>query len=296
MRSIWDIWSRRQIRQAVQQHKPDIVQTYMGRATRLTHLPATRHSIHIARLGGYYNLAGYRHADAWIGNTQGICDYLMHNGLPANKVFHIGNFITPHQSSPPEVLTARREQLGLPADSLLVVAVGRLHPVKGFNDLLNAFAQLPTTLVDQPIQLLIVGDGPLNQQLKQLSKQLGIADRVHWTGWQLDSGYFQELADLIICPSRHEPLGNVILEAWAWQRPVIATRALGPTEIAIHQEDTWLVPIADPAALAAAMQLLLAHPSLRATLAASGYHKASTLYSEEAIVGAYLDLYAQLLG
>lgn len=296
MRGIWDLWSRWQIRQAVQQYRPEIVQTYMGRATRLAHFPKQKHCIHVARLGGYYNLTGYRHAHAWIGNTQGICDYLIHNGLPAQRVFKIGNFILPHQPSSPEILSLRRQQLGVPNHALLIVAVGRLHPVKGFEDLITAFSALPTTLAEQPIYLAIVGDGPLNQPLKHLCRELGLADRVCWTGWQRDSGLFQELADLIVCPSRHEPLGNVILEAWAWRRPVLATRAVGPAEIAIHQEDAWLVPVNDPAALAKSMRILLTDVSLRDHLAANGFRKVHTFYSEQTIVSAYLDLYRHLLG
>ena len=100
----------------------------------------------------------------------------------------------------------------------------------------------------------------------------------------------------MVCPSRQEPLGNVILEAWAWRRPVVATRALGPVEIALHQEDAWLVPLADPAALASAIQSLLKDPPLRNFMAANGYRKVSTSYSEETIVTAYLSLYSRLLG
>ncbi|MBL8251367.1 MAG: glycosyltransferase [Candidatus Competibacter sp.] len=295
MRGIWDLWSRWQIRELVRKYRPAIVQTYMGRATRLTRLAPGSRPIHLARLGGYYSLDGYRHADAWIGNTQGICDYLTRNGLPADRVFHIGNFIAPPEPSPPERLAHRRRKLAIPDDALLVVAVGRLHPVKGFEDLLAAFAGLPARLGGRPAYLIVVGDGPLNQPLRQLAGQLAIAERVRWTGWQRNPGQFQELADLIVCPSRHEPLGNVILEAWAWRRPVVATRALGPAEIAAHQEDAWLVPVAEPDALGNAMRILLEDAPLRACLAANGHHKAVTSYSEEVIVNAYLELYAHLL-
>lgn len=295
MRGIWDLWSRWRIRQAVQRFQPDIVQTYMGRATRLTHLPAKRRFVHIARLGGYYTLDGYRHADAWIGNTQGICDYLMQNGLPAERVFHISNFIIPPKPSEPDVLAQRREELTIPQEALLIVAVGRLHPVKGFDDLLTAFASVPASLASRPTYLIIVGDGPLHHSLRQLAAQLGIADRVRWTGWQRDPGRFQELADLIVCPSRHEPLGNVILEAWAWRRPVLATRTLGPAEIAVHQEDAWLTPVANPAALAAALRLLLTDAPLRDFIAINGYRKVIAHYSENSIVNAYLEVYARLL-
>lgn len=296
MRGVWDWWARWQIQKAMRQHGPDIVQTYMGRATRLTHLAVGQRPIHVARLGGYYAIDGYRHAHAWIGNTQGICDYLIQGGLPSSRVFHVSNFITPPEPSPPEQLAKQRAELAIPRESLLVVAVGRLHPVKGFDDLLNAFARVPAVLDERPVYLMIVGDGPLNRQLGCHAEQLGIAERVRWTGWQRDAGVFQELADLIVCPSRHEPLGNVILEAWARRRPVLATRTLGPLEIAAHQEDAWLTPVGDPATLALAMESLLRDESLRRELAAKGYRTLLARHSEEAIVNAYLDLYRHLLG
>ena len=295
MRGIWDWWARWQIQKAMRQHRPDIVQTYMGRATRLTHLPAGQRPVHIARLGGYYAISGYRHAHAWIGNTQGICDYLIHGGLPSNRVFHISNFITQPEPSSLEQIAKRRYELTLPSEALLIVAVGRLHPVKGFDDLLTAFARIPAVLDNRPVYLIVVGDGPLRRQLNVYAEQLDIAGRVRWTGWQRDPGSFQELADLVVCPSRHEPLGNVILEAWARQRPVLATRTLGPTEIAIHQENAWLIPVSDPAALATAMELLLRDESLRCELAAQGYQTLLARHGEEAIVNAYLELYRHLL-
>jgi L-malate glycosyltransferase len=196
----------------------------------------------------------------------------------------------------PERLARQRRALAVPDQSLLVVAVGRLHPVKGFDDLLTAFAGMPAVLNDRPVYLIIVGDGPLNRRLSRHAEQLGIAQRVRWTGWQQDAGIFQELADLIVCPSRHEPLGNVILEAWARRRPVVATRTLGPAEIAVHQEDAWLTPIGDPPALAAAMEQLLRDETLRRELAANGYQTLIARHGEEVIVNAYLELYDRLLG
>jgi glycosyltransferase involved in cell wall biosynthesis len=150
-------------------------------------------------------------------------------------------------------------------------------------------------LDNRPVYLIIVGDGPLNQRLGCYAEQLGITKRVRWTGWQRDAGIFQELADLIVCPSRHEPLGNVILEAWARHRPVLATRTLGPAEIAVHQEDAWLTPVGDPGALATAMELLLQNDLLRCELAEQGYRTLVARHGEEVIVNAYLDLYRHLV-
>jgi glycosyltransferase involved in cell wall biosynthesis len=295
MRGIWDWPSRWQIGMILREHQPDIVQTYMGRATRLTHLDPGQRPIHVARLGGYYAVKGYRHAHAWVGNTQGICDYLIRNGLPAARIAHIGNFVDIPTASAPEQLADQRRRMAIPEDALVLVAVGRLHPVKGFEDLLAALAMLGTTLHHRPLVLVIVGDGPLNAPLRSYADQLGIGQQVRWAGWQLDPHPYYQLADLFICPSRYEPLGNVILEAWAHGRAVLSTQTAGALELIAHGEDAWLVPPQQPPALADGVRLLLEDEPLRARLASQGRKKVENHYSQQHIVNAYLDLYQRLL-
>lgn len=295
MRSAWDLLSRWQIGRTLGHLQADIVQTYMNRATQLTRLVMGRRSIHVARLGGYYNLKNYWHAHAWVGNTKGICDYLVKHGLPAARVACIGNFVTIPPQSSPELLTERRRQLCLPEDALILVAVGRLHPVKGFEDLLAAFAMLAPTCHDRPLYLIIVGDGPLNSKLREYADQLGVSERVRWTGWQAEPGVYYELAELCVCPSRYEPLGNVLLEAWAHRRPVLSTRTAGALELTTQGEDAWMVPPEQPRDLATGIRHLLEDDRLREHLAVKGRDKAQTQYSQQNIVSAYLDFYAELL-
>ena len=295
MRGVWDVWARWQIGKAIRQHHPDIVQTYMGRATRLTRLPFGQRPVHVARLGGYYAPHGYRHAHAWVANSPGIHDHLIQHGFPPERVFYISNFVAPCTPAMTGALQPLRHELAIPDEALIVVAVGRLHPVKGFDDLLEAFAAVPVWIHDRPIYLIIVGDGPLAIPLQRHADRLGISDRVRWPGWRGDAGRFQELADLCVCSSRQEGIGNVILEAWARRRPVLSTRAQGLQDIVTDQEDGWLTPVDDPAALAEAMTLMLRDEPLRHELAVNGRQTLTTRHSEETIVNAYLDLYQRLL-
>ncbi len=295
MRNVWDYWARWKINRAIAAQQPALVQTYMGRATRMTHLAAGKRPIHIARLGGYYQPRGYRHAHAWITVSGGIADHLIQHGFPKQRVFHISNFLTPTPPSSAASLQQLRAQLQLPAEALLVTAVGRLHPIKGFTHLLAAFAALPRHIAQRPVYLLMVGDGALAADLQQQAQQLGITQRVRWLGWRNDAQRFQELADVCVCSSLQEGIGNVILEAWAQRRAVLATRTLGPMEIAHHAQDAWLVPVGDASALAQGMQLLLSDAQLRDELAANGYNTLLTRHSEDAIVSAYLDVYRRLL-
>ncbi len=292
---VWDWWSRLRIRQAVKKYSPAIVQTYMGRATRLTHLPAAGRSVHVARLGGYYDLKGYRHAHAWIGNTRGICDYLKNEGLPPARVFHIGNFVDAAPRLAPEALMELRSKWLIPEDALVVLGLGRLHPNKGFSDLLQAFALLPPELGGRPLQLVMVGDGPLRPQLRAQASQLGIETRTTWTGWQYEPSPWYQLADVFACSSRHEPLGNVILEAWANSALVVSTAAEGPLELIAPGEDALLAPPGDPGRLADSLRKALSlDEEARNRMIKAGLDKLAANFSEAAIVNAYLDLYQKL--
>lgn len=295
MRGVWDLLARWQISRIIRRFKPDIVQTWMGRATRLVSLPRGRPPVHIARLGGYYNLKGYRHAHAWVGNTQGIRDYLVREGLDAGHVHYIGNFVDTVPVPQIEAVSACRREFKIPQEALLIVSAGRLHPNKGFSDLLQAFARLPQAFQQHPLWLLIAGDGELAAELHQQTARLGIADRVCWAGWQNDVGRLLDAADLFVCPSRHEPLGNIILEAWAHHAPVIATRTDGALELATDGTNALLTPCNDPAALAIAIEFLLHQgEQARKTLGQAGFDTLVSQHGRESVLGRYRALYQQL--
>ena len=93
MLGAWDLRARFRIGQIIRSLRPAIVQTYLGRATRLTQLSGGSGPVHIARLGGYYDLKSYRHARAWVGITRGLCDYLVRQGLPAGRYYHIADVV-----------------------------------------------------------------------------------------------------------------------------------------------------------------------------------------------------------
>lgn len=295
MRNQWDAVSAWQIRRLALR-KANIAQTYMGRATRLTRLPKSGRCVHIARLGGYYKLDGYyRHAHAWIGNTKGLCDHLVKSGLPADKVFHIGNFVPERTEYSDTQRSAIRESLNVPQDALILFALGRFIGIKGFDDLIKAFAEVPAEIHGRPIHLVIAGDGPLAQPLRELSDSTAGCDRVHWAGWHNNASPFFDLADLAICPSRMETLGNVILEAWSYQKPVVSTTTAGATELIEDESNGLLTPCENPALLAARItELLEADEPVRQSIARAGYNCLQANHNKIAVVSAYLELYKAL--
>jgi L-malate glycosyltransferase len=293
----WDAWSGWQIRRRIRERTPCVVQTYMGRATRLTRVPQNSPAVHVARLGGFYKIDGYyRHADAWVGNTRAICDFLVKSGMPANRVHHIGNFVPeplPQDESGKTILLRKYE---VEEDSWVIFALGRLIPKKGFQDLLRAMALLPGEISGRPVTLMLAGNGPEMERLRTQAEELGITSRVRFLGWQDPPDAFYGLADVFVCPSRHEPLGNVILESWNHTVPVVSTRSDGALELIEDGVTGLLCDCKDAAGMAAAIrQTLGATESDRGAMASAGNARLHQHYGQPIIVEAYLTLYRELL-
>lgn len=296
MRSVFDPLSRFSLGALIRRERPDIVQTWMGRATRLVHLRPGKGPVHVARLGGFYNPEHYRHVHALVGNTRGICDYLIRHGFPAERVHYISNFVPRPEPVDAERIRQWRDRLNL-GDDLIVFALGRLHTNKAFDTLLDAFSALPAEIGGRRVQLLLAGDGPLAGQLKSQAENSEARDRIHFLGWQSDPAPFFALADLFVCPSRHEPLGNVILESWAHGVPLVSTRSEGALELITDGSDGILTEIDAGDELAAAMQQVLsASDEQRAALVSAGRLTLEQRFGQKTIVAAYRSLYESLLG
>lgn len=149
-----------------------------------------------------------------------------------------------------------------------VLGIGRMVAQKGFDTLLDGFAQ-----ADPPLhELMLAGDGPERPALEQRAKMLGIERRVRFLG-RCDRPKSVALfkgCSFFVLPSRYEPLGIVNLEAMAAGRAAIATRVGGVAELVVNEETGLLVPADDPAAMAAAMRRLFEDLELRVRLARGG--------------------------
>lgn len=292
----WDLYSMWRLRRILQADPPRVVQSYMGRGTRLTRVPRKLPTVHVARLGGYYKISGYyEHADAWVGNTRGVCDYLLRAGFPAERIFLIGNFVAEPEPPNPAAAATLREHLGLPADALVLFSLGRFIDIKGFDDLLQAFAAMPAEIKGFPLWLVLVGDGPLRSMLENQARDLGVSARVVFAGWQNQPGPFFQAADALVCPSRRETLGNVILEAWSYGLPVVTTDTPGALELIRDGDNGLLCPRQDPPALATRLvELLNAEPGARRALGEAGQAEVTSQHSRDAVLSAYLAMYDRL--
>jgi glycosyltransferase involved in cell wall biosynthesis len=165
--------------------------------------------------------------------------------------------------------------------------MGRLHSDKAHDISLRALRRLPDA------HLWIAGSGPLEGELKALAQELGVADRVRFLGWRDDAPSLYRTADICLFPSRIEPLGNVVLQAWAHDIPVIAGASKGPAALVNDGEDGLLVPLENPDALAAATRSLLDGVDLRARLVAGGRERLAHEFSPGAVVEQWRELFAR---
>jgi glycosyltransferase involved in cell wall biosynthesis len=248
---LFDFATKPQLAQIIAAFRPRVVLTWMNRATRLC---PRGDFVHVARLGGYYDLRYYRDCDHLIGN--------------------------------PVAEPVARASLDTPAGVPLALALGRLHPNKAFNTLLPAVARV------KGLHLWLAGEGPLAADLKRLTALLRIEDRVRFLGWRDDVGGLLAACDMLVCASRIEPLGNTIIEAWAARKPVVAAASSGPAELIADGKNGLLVPIGDVGALAAAMERLVSDSALAGALAASGREAFDAQFSEARGVAAYREFLA----
>ena len=272
-----DLVTPLRLRALARSYRPDLVLTWMNRAT--VRMP-TGPWRHVARLGGYYDLGYYRRCDHLVGNTPDIVRHIVDGGWPADRAHYIPNFVDSRPASPVD-----RSTLATPDGAPVLVALGRLHPNKAFDTLVGALARVPDAI------LWLAGDGPERQRLHDLAAANGTASRIRFLGWRTDAADLIAAADLLVCPSRHEPLGNVILEAWAQRRPVVATESAGARHLLDHRRTGLLCPVDDAPALAGAIRTVLGDPDLASDLGSAGAAACTASFGERAVVDAWLDLF-----
>ena len=167
--------------------------------------------------------------------------------------------------------------------------MGRLHENKAFDVLLKAVARVPNVYV------WIAGEGPLRKQLEQEAEVLGIKPRVRFLGWRDDAEALFAAADIFICPSRHEPLGNVVIEAWAQGVPVIAADSIGPGTLIQQGSNGILFPVDDFVSLANFIKRLISDEELHKTIVENGYDQYEAEFTEPIVVDKYIKFFEQLL-
>jgi len=282
----FDRATRRVIRRAIEDFAPTVVLTWMNRATaHCPHATASRRFVHIGTPRGYYDPKYYRHCDHLIVTTQDLMQFYVRSGWAADRVSVIPNFAPEARAT-----SVSRAALDTPDDAPLLLALGRLHRNKGFDVLIGALARLPEHY------LWLGGDGPLADELRDLAKARGVSQRVRFLGWRDDTAALFAAADIFVCPSRHEPFGNIVIEAWMQGVPIVAAASEGPGTLIEDGKSGILVPLEDEKAMADALAALARDRALAERLAEAGRQTYEAGYTPEVVVPRYIALFERLAG
>ena len=261
------------LRQAIRALRPDVIVSFLAPTTMLTVLAARREGVPVIvsdrtdptqhRLGTFWSWVRrmvYPGASAVVVQTPEVRRWA-ERIVPAHIVHTIPN---------PVVATRKRESTAAhtlrEGGAHQIVAMGRLHSDKGFDDLLQAFARAEGQR--RGWRLVILGEGPERQNLETLAGNLGVAAAVSLPGRVQEPDIILRQSDLFVLSSRYEGFPNALLEAMAVGLPVIAADCpSGPRHIVRHGIDGLLVPPGDIDAMASAMVDTLGNEDLRTALA-----------------------------
>lgn len=281
----------------------DLLQTFLfhanlaGRlAAREAGVPAVVSGIRVAERASRWHLWLDRwthpYVDRYACVSKAAADFTASRGrIPAEKLVVIPNGIDAAQY--PAAHPANPADLGVSPGRRIVVFVGRLHEQKGAEWLIETAPGWLGRLPD--CDLVLVGEGPLRPALELLALRLGIAGRVHFTGFRTDVPAILRASGLLVLPSRWEGMPNALLEAMASGLPVVATRAEGVVELLGPAAGEQTVAFGESQGFAERVVALMSDPDRAMRLGAANRARAEESFSVSAMVGAYEKLWDSLL-
>jgi glycosyltransferase involved in cell wall biosynthesis len=237
----------------------------------------------------------HRRMTALVGNSQAVVDDLVAEGAPQQRVRLIQNGIdTSLFAEGTRRMECRRRvrtELGIGADSLVLVCVANLFRYKGHADLITAL-QLLGDKFDTSSRLLCVGrDAGEGAKLGVQVAAAGLEGRVVFMGARHDVPDLLAAADIGVLASHEEGFSNAVLEGMAAGLPMVVTNVGGNGEAVVDEDCGYLVPASHPAALAAALGKLMSDSERRTLMGNAGRKRVSTSFSIDACVAAYEGLY-----
>ncbi|MBC6437253.1 MAG: glycosyltransferase [Rhodobacteraceae bacterium] len=273
------LWQAARLRRRIMASGAQAVMAWRAPAARL--IPALPTAAKITILGDYpRHLRHFGYLDCLVGVSPPVLEHCRCLGWEGPMRL-IPNFL-PETFAP---IPVNRAAFDTPRNAFLIIGVGRFVRIKGFDTLIHAAAACPDAW------LWLVGDGEERAALERLVAALGMAARTRFVGWVNRPQDYIAAADVFAMPSRQEPLGNVVLEAWAAGVPVISTRSEGPDWFATDGVDCLLVDIDDSTAMAAAITRLRTAPDMAAQLVKGGRATMAARFTQDAVVNRYLEIF-----
>jgi glycosyltransferase involved in cell wall biosynthesis len=275
----------------------DVLAAYGRLLTRTPVILSGRRNIEdrkpLGPLGAPIDRMAHRLFDGVIANAAAVAEVAVrvHGADPA-KVRVIRNGVELVSPIDAALRASTRERLGASDADVLIGCVGNYREMKGHALLIDAFRALAAE--DARLRLVLVGEGPTRPQIERQVACLGLSDRVRIHGREIDVRPIYGALDLVVQASSSEGLPNVLLEAAASSRPIVATDAGGTGEIVIDGITGLLVPVGDESGLARAIRRMVADPDLRQSLGAAARERMRTTFGVDRFVAEWAAYYEEM--
>ena len=238
----------------------NILGVVLGRQARIQNIVLSERDIGYFH-GQHHRLAGrlaYSRATYVMANSPPVVEALLRNRMARQaQIVMIPNGVRlPRQTPSTGEITEIRREFALADDGPLIASVGRFAPIKGHK---HVVAAVPAVLARFPqATFALAGEGECLGELQQQARDLGIEQRVRFVGHVEDVARFLAAVDVFVMPSLSEGLANALMEAMAMARPIVATAVGGNCELIEHDRSGLLVQPGNAAAMAEAINALLA--------------------------------------
>ena len=233
----------------------------------------------------------HRLVDAQACVSNGVRDFYAAGGFPREKLVVIPNGVDARRFAGRD--PAFKSRLGIGPDRPLITTIGRLHEQKGMAHFVRAAASIHRSRPD--CHFLVVGSGPLEEELRALAKGLDLQGSITFLAHCDDVPAVLRATDVFLLASLWEGMPNVVLEAMAAAVPVVATRVEGTIDLIEHEKTGLLVMPRDVPALVSFALRLLGEPERAARLGQAAQEHVRANFRLEAMVRRHAELYAELL-
>jgi len=231
-------------------------------------------------------------------NAEAIKRFVLEStNLDPRRVRVIYNSVSPDRFFPLDA-TPLRYALGIPSNARVLTSIGRLQEQKDMATFLRACAIVRSRVGSLPLRILIVGTGPQRGELEELVKELSLENETIILNWRRDIETVLALTDIFVLTSIREGLPNVVLEAMAAGKPVVASGVGGTPEVVVHGVTGFVVSPRDVHGFAEAICRLLNDPAEATALGQRGRARACEKFTQARMVietqQVYFDLQSEL--
>jgi len=275
---------RRKINSEIRRFNPDLVISWTADVAPFVEKGAF---VHLGRIGSDFNGSLLANCDHLFTPSTSRADKAKNAQIPSQRV-HVLPHLPALDAGAREIKPLARKKYFTPPASKLIVTAARLEKDSGLDVLFKALARLPDHY------LWVAGDGDERELLEAQAHEAGVKPRTRFIGWHDDLAPIIAAGDVFVCPSPHEDVGDVVLEAWGAGAPVVAADALGPGLLIRDQDNGLLVRVGDPVGMAEAIKWLCKDAEMARKLGAAGKASVTGSYAADKIVPQYLDLFKKL--